>query len=348
MNQISQPLSTKPVFWYKVSKKLNGLARNEVLIHLLSWLIFAGVFFLGIGGVEPLPKALSIIGAVFLPSVPAVYLHFFVFDKWLRNRQYVFYILVLLGIVWWFGWLIELIAIHVVFANEPSTSVSGKLALVCFVVVSTGFRSLFEGLQAKSKLAQLEAMQTRAELESLKSQVNPHFLFNSLNDIYGQLMDDQAKAGESLLNLSSLLRYLIYASQKTSISLAEEVRFLEDYMAMERLRLGEKCELVFEKSGDISSKSLSPFLLIPFVENAFKHGSFATVAESYIHVTLQVEGANLLFEVKNSTKSTAHTFSTGTGIANVKRRLELLMPNSHELLIQPGTDFFEIKLTLAL
>jgi LytS/YehU family sensor histidine kinase len=159
-------------------------------------------------------------------------------------------------------------------------------------------------------------------------------------------MEDVDKAGDSLLTLSSLLRYLIYASQKARVSLEEEVNFLDDYMAMERLRLGDKCKLSFEKEGNVSGKSLSPFLLIPFVENAFKHGSFATVGESYIHVKLRVEESRLSFIVDNCVKPETKKENGGVGIANVKRRLELLLPGQHRLLVEPTDTRFYVKLDL--
>lgn len=328
--------------------QVSGFAKNRLLIHITGWLLFSGIFLFGISRVEPLDKSLLIVLSVFLPAVPSVYLHLLAFDNWFRTKKYGLYVLSIASIVMFFGWLIEFLARELVYYAEPDAYISGHLSLVAFMVVSTGFRFLFEGLEAKSKLAEIEAKQAKAELESLKSQVNPHFLFNSLNNIYGLLMEDVDKAGNSLLTLSSLLRYLIYASQKTQISLEEEVNFLDDYMAMERLRLGNKCKLSFEKEGDVSGKSLSPFLLIPFMENAFKHGSFATVGESYIHVKLKVEESRLSFIVDNSVKPKTKRESGGVGIANVKRRLELLLPEQHRLQVEPTDTRFYVKLELDL
>ncbi|MCE7994758.1 MAG: histidine kinase [Roseivirga sp.] len=330
------------------AQQASGLTKNKALIHILGWLLFAGIFLFGISRVEPLGKSFLVVLSVFGPSLPAVYLHSLTFDKWFRKKKYGLYFLSLLANIMLFGLLIEFIAGEIVYYDDPDAYISGRLSLIAFLVVSTGFRFLFEGLEAKSKLAEIEAKQAQAELESLKSQVNPHFLFNSLNNIYGLLMEDVDRAGDSLLTLSSLLRYLIYASQKTRIGLEEEVKFLDDYMAMERLRLGDKCQLSFEKEGDVTGRSLSPFLLIPFVENAFKHGSFATVGESHIHVKLHLEENKLTFKVDNSTKSKARKEPEGTGIANVKRRLELLMPEKHTLEVTPGDSRFYVKLELSL
>lgn len=331
-----------------LQQQISRFAKNRSVIHIAGWLLFAGIFLFGISRVEPLGKSVLVVLSVFGPSVPAVYLHTLTFDKWLRQKKYALYLLSLLANIFFFGLLIEFLAGEIVYYDDPNAYISGRLSLLAFLVVSTGFRFLFEGLEAKSKLAEIEAKQAKAELESLKSQVNPHFLFNSLNNIYGLLMEDADKAGDSLLTLSSLLRYLIYASQKTQIGLEEEVKFLDDYMTMERLRLGDKCQLSFEKEGDLTGKSLSPFLLIPFVENAFKHGSFATVGESYIHVKLCVKEKWLSFTVDNSIKPKATKRPGGMGIANVKRRLELLLPEKYSLEVVPAETRFYVKLELSL
>lgn len=326
----------------------SSLTKNKTLIHITGWLLFAGIFFFGISRVEPPGKSFLVVLSVFGPSIPAVYLHSWTFDKWFRQKKYALYLLGLLANILLFGLLIEFLAAEIVYYDDPDAYISGRLSLLAFLVVSTGFRFLFEGLEAKSKLAEIEAKQAKAELDSLKSQVNPHFLFNSLNNIYGLLMEDKDRAGDSLLTLSSLLRYLIYASQKSLISLEEEVKFVDDYMAMERLRLGDKCKLNFTKFGDLHQMSLSPFLLIPFVENAFKHGSFATIDESYIDVKLRVQEKHLTFTVDNSVKQKSETRQAGLGIANVKRRLELLLPNRHRLEIRATDTRFFIKLELEL
>ena len=218
--------------------------------------------------------------------------------------------------------------------------------LLFWLLLGSGI--FFVGLDAKNRLAEIEANQTKAELDSLRLQVNPHFLFNSLNNIYGLLNEDVNRAGDSILTLSALLRYLIYASKKSTIGLEEEIKFLDDYIAMERLRLGDKCSLTLDKKGEFSNRFLSPFLLIPFVENAFKHGSFATVDESFIHVGILVQNDRLHFNVKNSVKPAIKNEEGGVGIANVKRRLELLLPGKYQLEVTKQDGVFNVNLEMEL
>ena len=254
---------------------------------------------------------------------------------------------VLLGIIFFFGKLIDLSA-EIVFPDDEELFLASKLILVVFVLVSTGLKSFFLRLATGNKMMELQMKQHKAELDSLRLQLNPHFLFNSLHNIYGLMNEDVERAGESLLALSALLRYMSYTAQKEKISLEEEINFVDDYVAMERLRLGKKCSIQFRKNGDYSNCFLPPFMLIPFVENAFKHGSFATIHESFIDIEATREGKMLSFIVQNSINPELKVKKGGVGIANAKRRLALLLPEKHKLEVQQKSDSFYVKLLMEL
>ncbi len=328
-------------------KKLSDtLSRDTYIVHILFWIFFAGLFFLAISRVETTEKSFLIVGSVFLPMVPAVYLHFWIFNRLLRKKKFLFYFPLLLALIYVFGLAIEWTAWNFAFKADDTAVVAGQLSVLTMIVVSVVIRLFFEGMAAKNKLSEIEAARSRAELDSLKMQVNPHFLFNSLNNIYGLLMEDQGRAGDSLLTLSGLLRYLIYSGNQPRVSLEDEVKFIEDYVAMERLRLGEKCRIEVKKLGDFSGKQLPPFMLIPFLENAFKHGTYSTVEESFIKINLEAEDNRLSFEIRNSFKTPKDKSNGGLGIANVQRRLELEMPNKHTLGIEKVENVFTVKLQL--
>ena len=288
--------------------------------EFIFWILFAGLFLL------------------------PIYLHFLVFNRFLRAKKYLIYFPLLVAIVFVFGYLVEsvkLIKDDVVVSN-------GAFSILLLLIFSTTTKLLFEGMSAKRRLAQIEVARSKAELDSLKTQVNPHFLFNSLNNIYGLLMEDVEKAGSSLLTLSGLMRYLIYSGSQPNVSLEEEVNFIEDYVAMERLRLGEKCRIQMQKHGDFSEKKLPPFMLIPFVENAFKHGSYSTVEESFIKIDIQLQDSLLSFEIENSFKTKKEQHVGGLGIANVKQRLALEMADRYTLGLHKMEDVFTVKLNLQL
>lgn len=322
--------------------------KKKVVLHSLAWLFFASIFLLGLSPVETFPISLILILVIFLPVVPAVYLHFYLFEMFFRNKRYFPYLVSMVPVFFLYGQLIDyMLGIHL-FPDDLNPYVAGELTLGGFILVATGIRYFFIGINAKNKLIEIEAKQGKAEFDSLRQQVNPHFLFNSLNNIYGLLNEDVDRAGDSLLKLSSLLRYLIYVSQKTRVSLEDEINFIDDYIGMERLRLGEKCKLNFDKNGDFSNRSLSPLLLIPFVENAFKHGSFATIDESFIQIEISIQNDRLHFNVKNSVKGSLEKTDNGVGISNVKRRLELLLPEKHRLDITHGDGIFNVNLEMKL
>lgn len=258
------------------------------------------------------------------------------------------YLASLAGLFFLYGRLVDYILNMNLFPDDPNPHIAGELTLGGIILVASGIRYFFIGIEAKNKLIEIEAKQSKAELDSLRQQVNPHFLFNSLNNIYGLLNEDVDRAGDSILKLSSLLRYLIHVSQKTRVSLEEEINFIDDYIGMERLRLGEKCNVNFEKNSDFSNRSLSPLLLIPFVENAFKHGSFATVDESFIQIEISIQNDRLHFNVKNSVKGSLEKTDGGVGISNIKRRLELFLPGKHRLDITRSDGIFNVNLEMEL
>ena len=323
------------------------------LWHAGAWSFFAALILLGISSAENLDKSIAITAAIIGPSIPAVYLNLWLVNRFWRPRKWLPYLAGVLPIVVVFGWLIEFLAENVIFGNDPSAQVASYPVVFIVLIVSTSMKLLFEGETAKTRLAQLEAGQTKAELDFLKSQVNPHFLFNSLNNIYGLVMEDPNRAGDSILTLSSLLRYLIYASPEQEIPVTKEIQFIEDYLAMERLRLGEKCEISMGKKGDPRSHKIPPFLFVPFVENAFKHGSYSTARDSFVDVQFDFSVPNRIrLTVKNSLKTNVVddviTETPGHGIANVRRRLDLAFSEKYALDITREKGLFEVNLTLSL
>ena len=323
------------------------LAKNNLLLQLGAWLFFGLTFFLSISGVATTEGSLKITLAIFLPSIPVVYLHLYLLSWMLKSRNYLLYVLFLFGLIFFFGKLIDLTAERI-FPEDDQLFLASKLVLILFILVSAGLKYFFLRLLNGNKMMELQMKQHKAELDSLRLQLNPHFLFNSLNNIYGLMNENVDKAGESLLALSALLRYMSYTSHKNNISLEEEIKFVEDYVAMERLRLGEKCSIHFKKKGDFSRCMLPPFILIPFVENAFKHGSYATIQESYINIEATLKENTFYFTVHNSIKSEQSENKGGVGISNARRRLALLLPENHKLDVQKNSDSFKVNLIMEL
>ena len=162
------------------------------------------------------------------------------------------------------------------------------------------------------------------------------------------VLTQHPNAADVVIRLSDMLSYMLYECDDSITPMEKEIENLNNYIELEKIRYGKRLDIVFESGGNYQGKVLAPLLLIPFVENAFKHGSFATVDDSYIDVKLNLTDNRLRFNVKNSVKQHNPMTQTGTGIANVRRRLELLLPGKHELNITPGSHDFEVNLTIEL
>jgi LytS/YehU family sensor histidine kinase len=224
--------------------------------------------------------------------------------------------------------------------------------VIIYLVVSSSLefgRSWFSALQSKNKIVELESEKVAAELKALRAQVNPHFLFNSLNTIYSEALKKSEKAPSLILKLSDMLRYVVDKMDQEKVSLKEEVEYLRHFVDLNKERLNEPEKVTFHVSGDFSGMMISPLLLIIFVENCFKHGDL-TDPDAAIRIELETSNDELLLYCKNTVfeKEERASESLGTGIENAKKRLELAYQNRYKLEINSQADFFETSLKINL
>ncbi len=221
-----------------------------------------------------------------------------------------------------------------------------------FLLVSTGaaFKGLIDHARSQKRLGEVSKEKAEAELNFLKSQINPHFLFNSLNSIYFLIDKQNTEARQTLLQFSDLLRYQLYDCNAASIEIEKEVAYLQDYIRLQQLRKDRQYEVKVNVSGEVKGFRITPLLLIPFVENAFKHISHHTGHRNYVEVIMGRSNGLFHFEVENSCEPGQHATepSGGIGLSNVKRRLELLYPGKYELQIDNNDRIFKIVLNLEL
>ncbi len=326
------------------SKIFGRRSGRRILSHVLIWVFFALLFLIGFIGIQPIVTSLALVATIIGLSVPAVYLHFFLVEKVLRAKRLFWYILSVLLLLLLYGRVIRTVVDAWIFPNDTGTYITGEFMLAMFLLMASGLHYFVAGLQDKNKLAETEAQKTKAQLDSLKMQMNPHFLFNSLNNIYG-LMEEDSAAAQSVLQLSSLLRYMLDTSKKSLVNLRKEVQFMESYLALERLRTSAECRIELFKEESFSAYEIPPFLLLPFVENAFKHGKM-NGDDSFVLVDIGVKDGELHCNVKNSMRKNS---SSGhqLGMANVKRRLELL-DKAYSLEIRQISGTYEVRLKLKL
>ncbi|NBP70011.1 MAG: histidine kinase [Cytophagia bacterium] len=228
------------------------------------------------------------------------------------------------------------------------------LPLALLLGIGTSLEMVLQWESQKRKQETVEKEKIAAELSFLKSQINPHFLFNTLNNIYSLAERNSNQTGHSILLLSNLMRYVLYDTSEGKILLSKEVKHLEDYIALQRLRIAEVDTVSIEFINEVGSGNvlIEPLIFIPFVENAFKHGVSYTHA-SFIKIEMATKNNFLIFKVLNSKKSQPQTShhkekDKGVGIANTMRRLEILYPNLHELKIENEREYYSICLTIRL
>jgi two-component system LytT family sensor kinase len=217
------------------------------------------------------------------------------------------------------------------------------------VIAGAAIKLMVDYTKLQQRMAETAREKAEAELNFLKSQINPHFLFNSLNSVYFLIDKKNTEARESLHKFSDMLRYQLYELNGAKIPIEREVIYLRDYVDLQKLRKDEHYSVAFSSSPSVKGFAIEPLLLVPFVENAFKHVSHYSSKSNYIKLDMHRENGHFTFTAENSKESTKTTEKPGgIGLVNVRRRLELLYPGKHQLSIQNDPEKYKVELTLSL
>jgi LytS/YehU family sensor histidine kinase len=213
-----------------------------------------------------------------------------------------------------------------------------------FAVAIKLLKFWYANQQAQQVLTQ-EKLQ--AELRFLKTQIHPHFLFNTLNNLYALTLKRSDRAPEMVLKLSELINYMLYECTGDEVPLTKEIKFIRNYGDIEKMRYGDKLDIDIRVSGDVNDRKIAPLVLLPFVENCFKHGASEELQQSWVKVTIDVQPHVTIIKVENN-KATVNGIAKkeGIGIQNVKRRLDLIYPGQHELKIINGQETFLVILAI--
>lgn len=190
----------------------------------------------------------------------------------------------------------------------------------------------------------------QAELSALKSQVHPHFLFNTLNNLYALTLNNSPRSPQVVMGLSEMLRYMLYECNADSVPLAKEILMLQQFIDLEKLRYEDRLDLSFNISGDTGQKLIAPLLMLPLVENAFKHGTGESMGDAWINININIAGDNLQLKISNSKPEIdiAKKHEGHIGLENLKKRLNLLYPAAHKLKILDDEDAFLVILEVKL
>jgi two-component system, LytTR family, sensor kinase len=218
------------------------------------------------------------------------------------------------------------------------------------VIAGAAFKLMMDHSKAQRRLVEMAKEKSEAELNFLKSQINPHFLFNSLNSVYFLIDKKNAEARGALHKFSDMLRYQLYEMNGDRIPVEKEVHYLKDYVDLQKLRKDENYSVTFNCSESVKGFTIEPLLLIPFVENAFKHISHNKESTNFVRLDLNRSNGEFRFQIENSKENAERVTEQpgGIGLNNVKRRLELLYPQRHKLEIENSGSSFKVDLKIKL
>lgn len=331
---------------------------KKISFHIFFWLIFfAGWYLLRYQDFSSKALAVKLTAIKVIDLAIMVYVsNYLLVPNLLYKKKYVLFGLCYITFVVCFSILkmkVEGLAMHN--PNIFRSNFKGRIydnIIPHFLLVSTGvaFKLILDYAKAQKRIREMAKEKTEAELSFLKAQINPHFLFNSLNSIYFLIDKKNTEARNALHTFSEMLRYQLYESNGDKIDIEKEISFLNEYIAVQKLRKNNNFYIEF--TSDLNSKKIfiEPFLIIPFVENAFKHLShFKNGEKDMILVNLKQENNKLFFSIENTTDETEviHSNNThGIGLKNIQRRLELMYPGKHTLNIEKTKGWYKVFVSL--
>ncbi len=227
----------------------------------------------------------------------------------------------------------------------PGPFYSHFILSILIVGFNIAVKLMFKSLRDEEMMKELERHNLQSELEYLKYQINPHFFMNTLNNIHALVDLDSEKAKTSILELSKMMRYVLYESSNKTVSLSREIKFLINYIELMRLRYTDKVSIEVSMPGELPNIEVPPLLFISFIENAFKHG-VSYQKDSFIHVCMQVEDQQLLFQCSNSNWKKGDGKHCGIGLENIRKRLRLLYGEDYVLSIEEVADCYNVLLII--
>ncbi len=279
---------------------------------------------------------------------------FFIFPILIIKKKYGKYSILTLITLLFFGWLVQLVqqkyAIYDNLEQAKYNTLYNGLSM-CFLslFVMSSLEFVIQYFQRKKEKAEYKTIINQLENNNLKAQLNPHFLFNSLNNAYGLSLSNPAQTPDYIMKLSQLMRYQLESTKQEFLTLEEDIEFIQNYIAIEKERIGNRCKITFEntiKPELLIQYKIAPMLFHTFLENAIKHGA-STIEASYIDINFSNIDNEISFIVKNSINKIKN-IGTEIGLQNAKQRLKIVYPNLHKLRIDITDDAYIVKLKLTL
>jgi two-component system, LytTR family, sensor kinase len=331
--------------------------RSEAAYHILIWalLIIPHGFFSyplleRFGATKYIANLLVTDGLLLV----IVYLNvFYLIQKFYKARQYLTYYFILIILIGIYIYAAIALEDFIMPRTRPGQAMFYAILVNFFnvaryCVIAFLFYDLQEKFDQGKQLDQIKIEKVNTEINYLRAQINPHFLFNTLNNMYGLALEKSEKTPEVILKLSKIMDYMLFELDGTKVPLEKDIENLENYIELERIRQGNNAKIVFSMSGTMNNQMIEPLLLLPLVENAFKHGVNKIIEGAYLEIKLNVEGNGIRFEVTNNYRQSASEkqMHSSIGLTNLRKRLELFYPNHFTLTIKDDSANYHVMLTL--
>jgi two-component system sensor histidine kinase AlgZ len=238
------------------------------------------------------------------------------------------------------------IGIIIVIFNDTFGKLEGFVEFIAFYFIVLFITISYWLFKQIKSIIRLKNEKAQTELMHLKSQVNPHFFFNMLNNLYGLVAKDSKKAQELILKLSDMMRYSIYEGQKETVLLSEEITYLQNYIELHKMRYHKTIDVQFKIDITENDYQIMPLLFIILLENAFKHGVENLRNNAYVRINMKVRNNQINFDIENNFDNTSINEQVGIGMNNLKRRLELVYPKSHTLTVTKTDTVYKAQLNI--
>jgi hypothetical protein len=288
-------------------------------------------------------------------AIASVLITYFLMPKYLYNKKYGQFLVSFLAVITVLVLLEELVLEQVLYPNtERAESFPGVfvslLGVLPLLTILSGGKFAWDALQKQAQIDELQTTIQESELQFLKSQINPHFLFNNLNNLYSYALEKSSKTPEIILEMSGVLRYMLYECKERFVPLEKEMEQLSNFIKLYKMQIEERGTINFEKKDIKTGYKIAPLILIVFIENAFKHSQSGQSSDIEIDIGLSMHSSKLKFHCKNNyvVNEGLDSVAKGIGLKNVKKRLNLLYPEKHTLRIEEKNNFFEVDLVLEL
>ncbi len=331
------------------------------LVHAAYWVLITGFFlyekrYLIFKASLPYFLICVLVRIVLLIGIAYLNLHFFLPRYLLKGRYLRYFSMIFLSILGYLlvqaltdYWLYGFVIGPMRNSNWVETLSYNFFSTLWYLGLMVALRMSLDWYEQQRLLQKITVEKLQAEVNFLRSQVNPHFLFNSLNNLYALTLKKSDRAPDMVLKLADMMEYMLYDSDEVRVPLEKEVDYLKNYLDLEKLRCREDSDISLEVQGEMNGLEMAPHLLLPLVENAVKHGVGKQARQARLHGTLTVDRSVVQFTVENSKPPALSSAGKGgIGLTNLRKRLELLYPGAHSLRIDDQPSLFRVTLEIAL